>query len=112
MNFDPHEFAAQALRKAQQMQKAEAPSPLAFIDMTDWDAGAPPERPWAVRDRIPLRQPTLFSGEGATEKALLNSICAWHMSSGAIGSAHYQRLEQQFTVARKTRKTNFADALR
>ena len=30
-----------------------------------------PERGWLVRDRIPLRQPTLLSGEGAVGKSLL-----------------------------------------
>jgi RecA-family ATPase len=38
--------------------------------MSKWDADAPPPREWAVHDRIPLRQPTLFSGEGAVGKTL------------------------------------------
>jgi RecA-family ATPase len=45
--------------------------PLAFIDMSQWDAEPVPPRLWSVRDRIPLRQPTLFSGEGAIGKTLL-----------------------------------------
>jgi RecA-family ATPase len=43
---------------------------LPFIDMSTWDSPAPP-RQWAVKDRIPLRQPTLFSGEGAIGKTLI-----------------------------------------
>ena len=39
--------------------------------MTRWDAAPAPPRLWAVRDRIPLRQPALFSGEGAIGKTLL-----------------------------------------
>jgi RecA-family ATPase len=31
-----------------------------------------PERPWAVRDRIPLNNVTLFSGEGAIGKTILS----------------------------------------
>jgi RecA-family ATPase len=42
-----------------------------FLDISDWDSKPIPERRWAVHDRIPLRQPTLFSGEGAAGKTLL-----------------------------------------
>lgn len=45
--------------------------PLAFIDMSRWDGEPAPPREWSVHDRIPLRQPTLFSGEGAIGKTLL-----------------------------------------
>jgi RecA-family ATPase len=54
-----------------EVQAADVAEPLAFIDMTKWDAEPPPPRQWSVRDRIPLRQPTLFSGEGAVGKSLL-----------------------------------------
>jgi RecA-family ATPase len=49
-----------------------ADEPLAFIDMSQWDSEPPPPRLWSVRERIPLRQPTLFSGEGAIGKTLLS----------------------------------------
>ena len=39
--------------------------------MSQWDAEPAPPRLWSVRDRIPLRQPALFSGEGAIGKTLL-----------------------------------------
>jgi RecA-family ATPase len=42
-----------------------------FLDISDWDGKPIPERRWAVHDRIPLRQPTLLSGEGAAGKTLL-----------------------------------------
>jgi RecA-family ATPase len=48
-----------------------ADEPLGFIDMIGWDTKPPPPRLWSVRERIPLRQPTLFSGEGAIGKTLL-----------------------------------------
>jgi RecA-family ATPase len=49
-----------------------ADEPLAFIDMSNWDREPPPPRLWSVRERIPLRQPTLFSGVGAIGKSLLS----------------------------------------
>jgi RecA-family ATPase len=42
---------------------------LPFIDMTRWDDEEPPPREWAVLDRIPLLQTTLFSGEGGAGKS-------------------------------------------
>jgi RecA-family ATPase len=44
-------------------------TPLPFINMQNWDNEEPPLREWAVPDRIPLRQVTLFSGEGAAGKS-------------------------------------------
>ena len=37
--------------------------------MSSWDSEPVPEQDWAVLDRIPLRQVTLFSGEGAAGKS-------------------------------------------
>jgi RecA-family ATPase len=45
--------------------------PLPWLDLPAWDSQPVPEREWLVRDRIPLRQPTLLSGEGAVGKSLL-----------------------------------------
>jgi RecA-family ATPase len=47
------------------------PVALAFVDMRRWDDTPIPPRRWAVDGRIPLRQPTLFSGEGATGKSII-----------------------------------------
>jgi RecA-family ATPase len=53
---------------------------LPFISMADWDDTPTPPREWAVRDRIPLRQPTLFSGEGAVGKSIIElQLCAAHV---------------------------------
>jgi len=41
---------------------------LPFIDMSKWDGEPAPPREWCV----PLRQPTIFSGEGAVGKSLLD----------------------------------------
>jgi RecA-family ATPase len=58
-------------------QKEKLP-PLPFIDMSNWDNEPRPEREWAVRDRIPLRQTALFSGEGGAGKSntTLHLCCA------------------------------------
>jgi len=45
---------------------------LPFIDMSKWDAVPAPPREWAIQDCVPLRQPTIFSGEGAVGKSLLD----------------------------------------
>jgi RecA-family ATPase len=53
--------------------------PLQFIDMSSWDDAPAPPRQWAVRNRIPLRQATLLSGEGAVGKSILElQLCAAH----------------------------------
>src|SRR6516162_226185 len=42
---------------------------LPFINVANWDDEPVPELEWAVLDRIPLRQVTLFSGEGSAGKS-------------------------------------------
>jgi RecA-family ATPase len=46
-------------------------SPLRWLDMSTWDHVPVPEREWAIRDRVPLRQAGLFSGEGGTGKSII-----------------------------------------
>jgi RecA-family ATPase len=63
-------------------QKDDAPPVglLPFIDMQPWDTAPAPSRPWAVIDRIPINQPTLFSGEGAAGKTLVElQLCVAHV---------------------------------
>jgi RecA-family ATPase len=60
--------------------RAEAPKPFAFIDVSKWTFENIPEREWAVPDRIPLRQVTLFSGEGAAGK----STVQLHLSAAHV----------------------------
>jgi hypothetical protein len=45
--------------------------PLPLVDMSKWDYEPVPRREWAVSDRIPLRQTTLHSGQGAVGKSLI-----------------------------------------
>lgn len=55
-------------------------APLSFIDTATWDTTPVPPRAWAVNDRIPLRQPTLFSGEGAVGKTIVElQLCVAHV---------------------------------
>jgi RecA-family ATPase len=66
-----------SLRRAEAKQP---PSPekesLPWIDTSRWDGEPCPEREWAVKDRIPLRQVTLFSGEGAIGKSIVELMCS------------------------------------
>jgi RecA-family ATPase len=39
--------------------------------MSTWDDEPIPERQWAIRDRVPLKQAGLFSGEGGTGKSII-----------------------------------------
>jgi RecA-family ATPase len=64
----PHADLTDEPLPQQQNDNAE---PLPFLDMSRWDNEPAPPRLWSVRDRIPLRQPALFSGEGAIGKTLL-----------------------------------------
>src|SRR5262249_22351154 len=51
---------------------SSAPSPpQPWIDMSNWDREPIPERKWAIRDRVPLSQAGLFSGEGGAGKSII-----------------------------------------
>ncbi|MCA1512677.1 AAA family ATPase [Bradyrhizobium sp. NBAIM01] len=65
-----------------------ASQPIKFIDMRGWDDEPPPRREWAVLNRIPQRQVTLFSGEGGTGKTilLLQLLCSTVLARDWIGS--------------------------
>ena len=39
--------------------------------MSAWDRAPIPERKWSIRDRVPLKQAGLFSGEGGTGKSII-----------------------------------------
>jgi hypothetical protein len=46
-------------------------APLAWVNMSRWDSEPVPERKWAIKDRVPLNQAGLFSGEGGTGKSII-----------------------------------------
>jgi hypothetical protein len=53
--------------------------PLPFLNMSNWDSEPVPEQEWAVPDRIPLGQTTLFTGEGGYGKSTIQlHLCAAH----------------------------------
>src|SRR5262245_60494368 len=45
--------------------------PLTWLDMSNWDSEPIPERKWAIKDRVPLNQAGLFSGEGGAGKSII-----------------------------------------
>jgi RecA-family ATPase len=47
------------------------PLPNRRLGMSAWDNALPPPRTWGVLNKIPIRQPTLFSGEGAIGKSII-----------------------------------------
>jgi RecA-family ATPase len=44
---------------------------LPWLDLAAFDGIPLPEREWAIRDRVPLKQAGLFSGEGGTGKSII-----------------------------------------
>jgi RecA-family ATPase len=61
---DDHSFA-DAGHETEKKQR------LQWLDMFAWDREPLPERKWAIRDRVPLNQARLFSGEGGTGKSII-----------------------------------------
>ena len=57
-------------RDADQGKSISEPQ-LAFIDIAAWHGTPAPEREWAVRNRVPLKNVTLLSGEGGVGKSIL-----------------------------------------
>jgi RecA-family ATPase len=55
--------------------QAELPR-LKWADTSQWDSEPCPQREWAVLNRIPLRQVTLFSGGGAIGKSIVELMCS------------------------------------
>ena len=56
-------------------------APLQWADTSTWDAEACPPREWSATDRLPLRQVTLFSGEGAIGKSIVElMLCIAHVT--------------------------------
>jgi RecA-family ATPase len=63
---------------ADDRQKSTSEPALPFINIAAWQNTPAPEREWAVRDRVPLKNVTLLSGEGGVGK----SILALHLAVG------------------------------
>jgi RecA-family ATPase len=83
MNFDPDEFMRKvsedvervSSKPKREQRKAnghdEQRNPLQWLDMSNWDSEPVPQCKWAIRDRVPLHQAGLFSGEGGTGKSII-----------------------------------------
>ena len=70
------------------MTRLELKPRLPFINYSNWDQEIMPDRDWAVIDRIPLRQTSLFSGEGGSGKSsvALHLCCAHVLGRDWLGS--------------------------
>src|SRR5262249_59244607 len=70
---------------------------LKWLDMSKWDNEPVPQRKWAIKDRVPLNQAGLFSGEGGAGKSIIElmkdvahvSGKDWLGSLPEIGPAFY-----------------------
>jgi RecA-family ATPase len=81
--LDVHNLAADEVQAAltegirlaeAKVEKGEAEPPRPpprWMDMSAWDREPIPERKWAIKDRVPLNQAGLFSGEGGTGKSII-----------------------------------------
>ena len=56
---------------SQESPKSPRAKLLPWLDMSSWDTDPLPERKWAIKDRVPLNQAGLFSGEGGTGKSII-----------------------------------------
>jgi RecA-family ATPase len=68
--FDAAALLAQDLQGQPEPQPTP-PAPLQWLDMSAWDSAPIPQRRWAIKDRVPLKQAGLFSGEGGTGKSII-----------------------------------------
>src|SRR5215831_13475141 len=60
-------------------QRQQTGDTFPLVDIYGWDGVPVPEQEWAVEDRIPIGHTTLFSGEGAAGKSLIElQRCAAH----------------------------------
>ncbi len=78
--------------------------PLQWLDMSEWDGRPVPEREWAIKDRVPLKQAGLVSGEGGTGKSIIELMKNvahvmgkdWLGSMPEPGPAFYLGAEDEF----------------
>jgi RecA-family ATPase len=58
-------------QQEQSKAKASWRAAIPIIDISNWDNEPIPQQEWAVPNRVPIRKVTIFSGEGAAGKSLL-----------------------------------------
>ena len=87
----------------QESPDAEPATPITWVDMSKWDSEPVPERKWAIKDRVPLNQAGLFSGEGGTGKSIIELMKNvahvtgkdWFGSTPEHGAAFYIGAEDE-----------------
>lgn len=89
------------------MPDSDRPPPD-WIALDDWDETETPPQDWTVKDRIPRRQVTLFTGEGGTGKSTigLHLCCAHVLGKDCLttlpeqGPAFFLDAEDELSVVR------------
>lgn len=71
VNFEPDEDETPLPDGVFTFRGDEQLQPLQWLDMSNWDTEPAPQRKWAIKDRVPLNQAGLFSGEGGTGKSII-----------------------------------------
>jgi RecA-family ATPase len=85
------------------------PQPSSWVDFGSWDDEPPPEQEWAVRDRFPLRQTSIFSGDGGLGKSTVQLQQAvahalgkdWFGTLPELGPALFVDAEDDDSVLRR-----------
>jgi RecA-family ATPase len=57
--------------RAEGVDPGPQPKPIEWLDLAKWNGEPTPRRKWAIRDRVPLNQAGLFSGEGGAGKSII-----------------------------------------
>ena len=70
-NLQPGTYAEYTIEHFEPKPSNGTRRPLPWLDMSRWDDEPAPERKWAIKDRVPLNQAGLFSGEGGTGKSII-----------------------------------------
>jgi len=70
----PEDLGWKTPREEEAPLDTELAAPPRWLDMSNWDHEPVPERKWAIRDRVPLNQAGLFSGEGGTGKSIIEMM--------------------------------------
>jgi RecA-family ATPase len=66
-----HEFNGNGYGGKGERAEGDTGAPLKWLDISNWDSEPVPQRQWAIRDRVPLNQAGLLSGEGGTGKSIV-----------------------------------------
>jgi hypothetical protein len=86
--------------------------PLQWLDMSNWDSEPVSQRKWAIKDRVPLNQAGLFSGEGGTGKGIIELMKNVAHVTGKDWLGSMPELGPATTSEPRTTRTRFTSNVR